>query len=71
MNTRYRKTIIAGNWKMNKTISETKAYAEAFKPLLGKPKWCEVALLVPPVNLQAAGRAIRAHKVSVGTPNRH
>ena len=24
MNRRYRKTIIAGNWKMNKTASETK-----------------------------------------------
>ncbi len=25
MNRRYRKTIIAGNWKMNKTPSEAKA----------------------------------------------
>ena len=30
MNRRYRKTIIAGNWKMNKTPSETKAFAEQF-----------------------------------------
>ena len=28
MNRKYRKTIIAGNWKMNKTLSETKAFAE-------------------------------------------
>ncbi len=26
MNRRYRKTIIAGNWKMNKTASETKKF---------------------------------------------
>ena len=38
MNRRYRKTIIAGNWKMNKTPSETKAFAEQFKAILPKDK---------------------------------
>ena len=71
MNRRYRKTIIAGNWKMNKTITETKAYAETIKPMLGKPKWCEAVILVPPVNLQAAVRAFKDVKVSVGTENCH
>ena len=33
MNRRYRKTIIAGNWKMNKTASETKKFAEELKAL--------------------------------------
>ena len=33
MNLKYRKTIIAGNWKMNKTLTETRAYAEAIKPM--------------------------------------
>ena len=28
MNRKYRKTIIAGNWKMNKTATEAKAFAE-------------------------------------------
>ena len=49
MNLKYRKTIIAGNWKMNKTLTETKAFAEALKPQLGKHKWCEVVLCVPAV----------------------
>ena len=31
MNRRYRKTIIAGNWKMNKTATETKTFAEELK----------------------------------------
>lgn len=47
MNRRYRKTIIAGNWKMNKTITETKEYAAQMRDILGKPKWCEAVLLVP------------------------
>ena len=36
MNRRYRKTIIAGNWKMNKTPAEAKALIEEMKPLLSK-----------------------------------
>ena len=31
MNRRYRKTIIAGNWKMNNTLSQTKQFAEEIK----------------------------------------
>ena len=42
MNRRYRKTIIAGNWKMNKTASDTKRFAEELKPILPRAKWCEV-----------------------------
>ena len=34
MNRRYRKTIIAGNWKMNKTASETKKFAEDRKSVV-------------------------------------
>ena len=44
MNRRYRKTIIAGNWKMNNTITQTKEFAEKIKPIMPKGKWCTVAL---------------------------
>lgn len=59
MNLKYRKTIIAGNWKMNKTLTETKAFAEALKPQLGKHKWCEVVLCVPAVNIPGAVRLFK------------
>ena len=36
MNRRYRKTIIAGNWKMNKTPTEAKALIEDMKQQLDK-----------------------------------
>ena len=71
MNRRYRKTIIAGNWKMNKTLTETKAFAEELKPLLGRPKWCEVVLCVPACNLQGAIRAFKDVKVSIGAETCH
>ena len=33
MNRRYRKTVIAGNWKMNMTATETKKFAEDLKKI--------------------------------------
>ena len=71
MNRRYRKTIIAGNWKMNKTLSETRAFAEELKPLIGKPKWCEVVLCVPAVNIQAAVRLFKESRVAIGAETCH
>jgi len=71
MNRRYRKTIIAGNWKMNKTLTETKEFAEAIKPLMGKPKWCDVVLCVPFVNLQAAIRLFKDSRITIGAENCH
>ncbi len=69
MNRRYRKTIIAGNWKMNKTLTETKAFAEALKPLLPRAKWCEVVVCVPFVNIPAALKAFKDMRVAVGAEN--
>ncbi len=71
MNRRYRKTIIAGNWKMNKTASETKTFAEELKPMLGKHKWCEVVLCVPFVNIPAAVRLFKDTRVAIGAENCH
>ena len=34
MNRKYRKTVIAGNWKMNKTPSETKEFMTQLKAIL-------------------------------------
>ena len=71
MNRRYRKTIIAGNWKMNKTLSETRAFAEEIKLMLGKPKWCEVVLCVPYVNIPAAVRLFKESRIAIGAENCH
>jgi len=69
MNRRYRKTIIAGNWKMNKTATETKKFAEELKTLLPKAKWCDVVVCVPYVNIPAALRAFKDMRVSIGAEN--
>ena len=36
MNRKYRKTVIAGNWKMNKTPSETKEFMTQLKAIMPK-----------------------------------
>ena len=69
MNRRYRKTIIAGNWKMNKTASETKKFAEELKRLLPRTKWCDIVVCVPAVNIPAALKAFKDLRVSVGAQN--
>ena len=69
MNRRYRKTIIAGNWKMNKTASETKQFAEELKAIMPKAQWCDVLVCVPSVNIPAAMRAFKDMRVSVGAEN--
>ena len=59
MNRRYRKTIIAGNWKMNKTAGETKKFAEELKAMMPKAKWCDVVVCVPSCNIPAAMKAFK------------
>ncbi|MBR3979106.1 MAG: triose-phosphate isomerase [Oscillospiraceae bacterium] len=69
MNRKYRKTVIAGNWKMNKTPSETKEFMQQFKAILPKGRWCDVALCVPAVCIPAAVRAMRETRVGIGAEN--
>ena len=69
MNRKYRKTVIAGNWKMNKTPSETKEFMTEFKSIMPKGRWCDVALCVPAVCIPAAVRAMRETRVGIGAEN--
>ncbi len=69
MNRKYRKTVIAGNWKMNKTPSQTKEFMVQLKNILPKGRWCDVALCVPAVCIPAAVRAMRETRVGIGAEN--
>ena len=48
MNRKYRKTVIAGNWKMNMLASEIKPFMEELKANLPKTRTCEMVLCTPP-----------------------
>ena len=69
MNRRYRKTVIAGNWKMNMTATETKKFAEELKKIMPRAKWCDTLICVPACNLQTAAKAFKDLRISVGAEN--
>ncbi len=69
MNRKYRKTVIAGNWKMNKTPSQTKEFMQSLKEMMPKGRWCDIALCVPAVCIPAAVRAMRETRVGIGAEN--
>ena len=69
MNRKYRKTVIAANWKMNKTPSETKAFMTEFKAMMPKGRWCDICICVPAVCIPAAVRAMRETRVGIGAEN--
>ena len=69
MNKRYRRTIIAGNWKMNKTPSEAKLLIDELKPAIGKTRWCEPVLCVPFTVLTAAAKTLHNTRIHVGAQN--
>ena len=71
MNRRYRKTIIAGHWKMNKTPAETKEFIAQLKPHAARAKWCETVLCVPYIDLPAAVKAAKNTRVFIAAQNMH
>ena len=63
-----RKPIIAGNWKMNKTVAEAVALINELKPLVAKSK-PEVVVCVPYTDLWAVKQAIEGSKIKLGAEN--
>ena len=70
MNKAVRKAVIAGNWKMNKTPSQTTALINEMKPLLAGAD-CEVVLCVPFVDIAAAVEAAKGSNIKIGAENVH
>ena len=71
MNLKYRKTIIAGNWKMNLNAEEAKKFITQLKSKAGQAKWCDVVLCVPFLQIPAAVRAAKHTKIAIGAQNCH
>ena len=70
MNKATRKTIIAGNWKMNKTPAEATALISEIAPLV-KDADCEVIACVPYVDLYPALEAAKGTNIQIGAENCH
>ncbi|MBP5154266.1 MAG: triose-phosphate isomerase [Lachnospiraceae bacterium] len=63
-----RRRIVAGNWKMNKTPSETVAFIEQMKPLLAGAD-CDVVFCVPAISLVPAVQAAAGSNIRIGAEN--
>ena len=66
MNRKYRKTVIAGNWKMNMLASEIKPFMEQLKENLPKTRACDVVLCTPAPLLPAMIKAGKDCRVAAG-----
>ena len=65
-----RKTVIAGNWKMNKTAEETSLLIEQIKAVADTTA-CEVVVCPPFTSLQTACEAAAESGIKVGAQNVH
>lgn len=65
-----RKPIIAGNWKMNKTIAETNALITELKPLVADAT-AEVVICTPFTDLATAVELCKGSNIKVGAENVH
>ena len=66
-----RRPVIAGNWKMYKTGAETRAFFEAFRPLVATSKNCDIVIAPPFTALAAAVEAARGTNIGIAAQNLH
>ena len=65
------RTVIAGNWKMNMTPSETKAFIETLKPMVAGIDKCDIVICAPYVDLATAVEAAKGSNIEIGAENVH
>ncbi len=70
MNKELRKVVIAGNWKMNKTATETKALLTEMKEKLPASD-AVILLCVPAINIGVAKEATEGTAINIGAQNCH
>ena len=60
-----RRPVIAGNWKMYKTQAQTRAFFQAFKPLVAATTHCDIVIAPPFTDLTAASEAARNTNIAI------
>ena len=66
-----RKTVIAGNWKMNMTPAKTAAFIKELAPMVEGMDKCDIVLCVPAIDIPAAVEAAKGTNVKIGAENVH
>ena len=71
MNKATRRTVIAGNWKMNMTPEATTAFMKELAPMVAGKDECDIVLCVPAVDIPAAVEATKGTNIKIGAENVH
>ena len=71
MNPAKRRTVIAGNWKMNFTPAEATEFINAIKPMVAGKNNCDVIFCAPYVTIAAAMEAAKGSNIKIGAENVH
>ncbi|MEE0969905.1 MAG: triose-phosphate isomerase, partial [Clostridia bacterium] len=71
MNNAKRRTVIAGNWKMNFTPAEAKAFIEEIKPMVAGKDACDIIFCAPYVDIAPAMEAAAGSNIKIGAENVH
>lgn len=66
-----RRTVIAGNWKMFKTVAETRAFFSAFKPLVASTTHCDIVVAPTFTSLAAAAESAGGSNIAISAQNMH
>ena len=69
MNKKYRRALIAGNWKMNMLPSDVREYMDVLRPGISRKKSCDIAICAPYVVMPALLKACRDTRIAVGAQN--
>jgi len=69
MSARKRRRIIAGNWKMYKTLEETKAFLEALLPMVVSVTDCDILIAPPYTSLCMAVEMAKGTNVGISAQN--
>ena len=71
MNPSKRRTVIAGNWKMNFTPAEATAFINEIKPMVAGKDNCDIIFCAPFVTIAAAMEAAKGSNIKIGAENVH
>jgi len=64
-----RRPVIAGNWKMFKTIAETRAFFSAFTPLVANSKHCDIIVAPPFTAISTAAELAKGTNIAISGQN--
>ena len=66
-----RRTVIAGNWKMNMTPAKTREFITELAPMVAGMDKCDIVLCVPYVDIATAVEAAKGTNIHIGAENVH